>query len=270
MKITKVNNLGRYQEIVDTYKQRGCLCNDYIQQEVADIVNHNYLYEFCGRNNAFLFVQKDTCRRVYYYLNDLEEIYDFSNLGDLLVEIIFRGNSGLPAEEMDYLSKCGFKVNLRRDQYCGIYHELDTSRQIAGISVRLAISKEEVMMACDLFNKLFDKYSGDFISEVMVDELYNNDSILVAVDDNGNFMGALHQTKIRNVTWASHLAVLSKYRNRGIGRALFDTFIEINKTDERSRYMLWVQANNASAVNMYQKIGFKYTNKSTISMLKLN
>ncbi len=270
MRLNKVTEFADYQKIVDAYNRKGCKSNDYIQQEASDIIVQGSLYEFCDKNNAFFFVRKDTCLRVYYYLNDFEMVYDFSGLDDLLVEIIFRGSNGLPEEEIAYLSKCGFKLNLRRDQYCGVYDELEMPRLTVGINVRLALSKEEVRMACDLFNKSFDKYSGDFISEAMIDSFYENGNILVAVNSNENFMGALHQTRIRNVAWASHLAVMKEFRGMGIGQTLIDSFIEANKFDERSRYMLWVQANNTPAVNMYQKKGFKYTNKSTISMLKLN
>ena len=47
-----------------------------------------------------------------------------------------------------------------------------------------------------------------------------------------------------------------------------EAFIERNHADEKSRYMLWVQRQNVPAVNMYQQKGFKYINKSTISLIK--
>ena len=71
------------------------------------------------------------------------------------------------------------------------------------------------------------------------------------------------------------MAVVEKYRGQGVGQALLDTFVEWNSNIEpelkpKSRYMLWVQAQNAAAVGMYQKKGFKYMNKSTISMIKVS
>ena len=275
MKLIKVNDYARYQAIVEQYNKKGCLSNDFIYQEAADLIIHDKLYEYCGENNAFLFVVKDKCMRLYYYLNDLAEVYNFEVDENLVVEIIFRGNLGQPQDEMEYLSKCGFRLHLRRDQYTGVYKDLETPRLVAGVTVAKASSLEEVDLACELFNKSFDHYSGDYLAKDVYESLYTSGSILIAKDLQGQFVGALHQTVERRVAWISHVAVVESYRGHGVGQALLDTFIEQNanpdmELKQKTRYMLWVQAQNAAAVSMYQKKGFKYMNKSTISMIKLS
>ena len=45
--------------------------------------------------------------------------------------------------------------------------------------------------------------------------------------------------------------------------------IKENMNNNKVRFSLWVQQQNQTAINMYQKKGFRYVNKSTISMLKL-
>ena len=50
---------------------------------------------------------------------------------------------------------------------------------------------------------------------------------------------------------------------------LVDTYIKENMNNNKVRFSLWVQQQNQTAINMYQKKGFRYVNKSTISMLKL-
>ena len=274
MNLKEVKELVRYQEIVDKYKQKGVLSNDYIFQEAADLIIHKNLYEYCGINNAFLFVKKDECLRLYYYLNDLEEIHDFDLNENLVAEILFRGNLGLPQNEMEYLSKCGFRFHLRRDQYCGVYRELQIPGLIAGVIVAKATSINEVDFACELFNSTFDHYSGDYIAKDVYESLFIGGSVWIAKDLQGNIAGALHQTIEHGVAWISHVAVVESYRGHGVGQALLDTFVEQNANPDlelkpKSRYILWVQAQNAAAVGMYQKKGFKYLNKSTISMLKL-
>ena len=275
MKLSKVNEFNRYQAIVDQYKRKGCLSNDYIYTEAADLIFHDKLYEYCGINNAFLFVVKDKCLRVYYYLNDLNETCWFDIKEDLVTEIIFRGNLGTPNEEIEYLSKCGFSLNLRRDQYGGVYKDLQTPRLIKGVTIAKATTMDEVAFACELFNDSFDHYSGDYIAKEVFETLLADGAIIIAKDFQGNIAGALHQTVERGVAWISHVAVVEKYRGQGVGQALLDTFVEWNSNIEpelksKSRYMLWVQAQNAAAVGMYQKKGFKYMNKSTISMIKVS
>ena len=225
MKLNKVNEFARYQIIVDKFKRKACLSNDYIYQEAADLITHDKLYEYCGENNAFLFVAKEGCYRLYYYLNDLAENCNFDVDENLVVEIIFRGNLGTPRDK--------------------------------------------------LFNNSFDHYSGDYIANEVHESLYTGGAILIAKDLHGIFLGALHQTVERGVAWISHVAVVDNYRGHGVGQALLDTFIEQNANPDpdikpKSRYMLWVQTQNAVAVGMYQKKGFKYMNKSTISMIKIS
>ena len=60
-------------------------------------------------------------------------------------------------------------------------------------------------------------------------------------------------------------------RGKGVGKALVDAFVERNQNPEKkekTRYQLWVQRQNEAAVKMYQNKGFKYINKSTISLIK--
>lgn len=268
MNLKKVNEFGRYLEIVDSYKRKRCLTNDYLYNEVADLIVHDSLYECCGADNAFLFVKKDECFRLYYYLNNLAELHVFDVNENIVTEILFRGNLGTPDVEMDYLTKCGFKPLLRRDQFVGVYKDLVKPVLIQAVSVQKAKTLNDVTEACDLFNCTFDHFSGDYISEMMEQKLFADGNIWIARDANGHFAGALHQTIERGVAWISHVAVLPVYRKQGIGQALLDAFVEHNHVDEKSRYMLWVQAQNQPAIKMYQKKGFKYTNKSTMSMLK--
>lgn len=270
MKLNKVNEVSRYFEIANQYRQKGCLTNDYLRQEVDNLVASGLLYESCGVNNAYLFVKKDECLRLYYYINDLQEKADFSIDDNLVVELVFRGNLGEPEPEIEYLLKCGFRYNLRRDQYCACYKDLEPPMLISGVNVRKARSIEEVSLACDLFNQVFDHYSGDYISKEMEQSLFDGGCMWIATDMNGKFAGGLHQTIDNNVAWLSHVAVLEEFRGHGVGQALLDAFVYQNQENDRSRYMLWVQSKNEPAVKLYQKKGFKYTNKSTISMVKIN
>lgn len=270
MILKKVNKFVRYQEITNLYKRKGCLTNDYLYNDAADLINHGRLFESCSKNNAFLFVKKYDCLRVYYYLNDFTETHDFDIDENLVVEILFRGSNGIPQTEIDFLIRCGFNIHLRRDQYCGVYKDLPKSSMAVDIFTQKAKDLEEIGMACDLFNNSFDHFTGDYIDKDMYQSLYENGSIWVAKDSDGHFVGALHQTIENGAAWISHVSVLQAFRGRGIGQALLSRFVEHNHKDDKSRFMLWVQSNNEPAVKMYQKNGFKYIGKSTLSMIKLN
>lgn len=268
MKLNKVNEFTHYQEIVDTYKRKGCLTNDYLNAKAINLVNNDALYEYCEDDNAFLFVKKNGFYRVYYYLNDLSKPIDFIH-DELVTEILFRNNEKIIEEEISFLERCGFKKNLIRDQYAGIYRDFSVPSSAPGIIISEAQKKSEVQWASELFNDSFDKWSGDYITTDRLELLLDNHAILTAKNRQGDMLGALHQAIEKGVAWISHIAVVKQERGNGIGKALIDAFIEYNHIDDKSRYMLWVQRKNIAAINMYKQKGFKYINKSTISLIKL-
>ena len=268
MKFNKLNTFEEYKSCIDYFKPIKKFSNDYIQTEAIDLILHDKLYEAHTSSNLFLFVKNEVGYRLYYYIAETCEIADFSNFSNILVEILYRGEKFYPSEEIDYLCKCGFKVNLIRDQYCGVFNDLTDSKEIDGIEIRLANSIEEVAKAANLFNQSFDTLSGDYVSDDCFDYMLANGNILLATNISGSFLGALHQSVDRGVAWVRHLAVVPEARGRHVGRALLDTFVQSNFTTNKQRYMLWVQQKNNAAVNLYVNKGFKYLNKSTISLIK--
>ena len=267
----QVANISEYQAIVEKYGQKGVRSNDYIQQEAADLILRDALYVDCYGKNAFFFVKKEIGMRMYYYINDLTENAVFCNIHDVVVEILFRGE--IPNTEIEYLTKQGFRINLIRDQYAAMYKDLAENITFSSVvKVEEAKSYTAVETACKLFNDSFDKLSGDFIPASEYQNLLDTGNILIAWNaDKTSFLGALHQVKEGAVNVIGHVAVMEHARGKGVGKALVDAFVERNKDPEKkekTRYQLWVQRQNEAAVKMYQNKGFKYINKSTISLIK--
>lgn len=270
MTLKKIETYSRYSEIVERYGQKGCASNDFIQREAADLVIHNLLYEYCGEKNAFVLVKKDEFYRVYYYINDYGEYLTIPE-EILETEILFRGMIGEPTEVVEYLERYGFKRHLVRDQYAAMYKDLQPTIPHEEIIVQPALTLVGVQGAFELFNQYFDKYSGDYVGPEQYESLLSSGNVLIAWHKEGSeaqFLGALHQTVENNVAWISHVAVKETARGHHVGQALMDAFVERNMTSEKSRYMLWVQKQNKPAVAMYEKKGFKYVGKSSLSMIK--
>lgn len=265
----QITDYNQISELELKYKTKGTITNNYIlKEQYNSLISENALSVLANERNCFLFVQKDTCLRVYYYLNDLNETASFDD-EDFVVEILYRGEAFYPQDVVAYLETCGFKANLIRDQYAGMYKDLQLGTFVGNLRIYEAQSIEEVKQACELFNASFDHFSGDYISESEYPCLLEGKNILIARDNAGNsFLGALHQTIENRVAWISHVAVLPEARGHHVGLGLAEAFIQYNRVDDKSRYMLWVQHQNTTAVNMYQKLGFKYIGKSTISMIK--
>ena len=267
----KIDSFIQYKDIVDKYCKKGVLSNNYIQNEVADLIIHDALSVDQYTSNVFFYVQKEAGKRLYYYINDLKEDADFNAYDDLVIEILFRNNA-LPSEEIDYFLRKGFRINVVRDQYSGVYKNLESASCPAPeIKVETAHSVSEVEKACLLFNSSFDALSGDYIPENkdMYEYLRAYQHILIAYNStNMQFLGALHQDWHNSINIISHIAVKPSARGKGVGKALMDAFVERNHKSEDTRYMLWVQQQNEAAVKMYRNKGFQFVNKSTISLIK--
>ena len=263
-----INDYNAYLSLVEKYNLKNCYSNDYIQKEAEELIIGRRLYAEEYADNLFFFVDKGIGKRVYYYINNLTEFADFSQHKDLVVEILFRGTA--PGHLVDYFTHCGFRLNLIRDQYAAMYKDVFSNiTLISGIVVNIADSLNEVVLACSLFNNSFDHLSGDFISESEYKTLLKNRSIIIArAAGTYQFLGALHVRMEGKVVVLGHVAVVEEARGKGVGKALVDTFVEWNKETDKTRYQLWVQRQNKAAVTMYLNKGFKYVNKSTISLIK--
>ena len=264
----QLTTIEQYNSIVERYRRPGCLTNDYLQARAEGLIARGLLSAEWTDNNAYLLEGKDGFYRLYYYLNDLEADDKPQFPGDVVTEILYRGPARYPKAEVVFLERMGFNPNLVRDQYAAVYRDLAPAGENKEVTVQPALDMSEVQWACQLFNVTFDRYSGDFIPEESYGGLLATDSILVAMDNIGNRVGALHQTVERNVAWISHVAVVPAARGHHVGSALVDAFVERNHTSDKSRYMLWVQQQNTAAVAMYKKKGFTNLGKSTLSLIK--
>ena len=267
MKPVKIDSFEQYCKLVERYNRKGRFTNDYLQNEAADLIIHDKLYSICGHDNALLLVRKDGFGRVYYYINNIEELLKLPE-SELVTEILFRGENA-PDAEVQWLERMGFKKNLVRDQYFAKYALLTQRILIEGVKIDIATTIDDALWAIRLFNASFDKWSGDFIPEAEAQLLIQENAILMAKDSNGNKLGALHFEKRQGTCWLNHVAVVPEARGKKIGRGLTEAYIEQGHVDDNSRYMLWVQRQNVSAVSMYHNKGFAPMNKSTLSMIKI-
>jgi len=263
----KIETFEQYCQLVEFYSRKGRITNDYLQNEAADLIIHENLFALCGEDNAVLLVQKAGFQRLYYYINNLEEQIDLPK-NEYVTEILFHGDKA-PETEVKWLERLGFKKNLIRDQYAGRYCDFVKPLEQNNIVIQEASTIDEVKWACELFNSSFDKWSGDYISAEQYPILFNNGDILIAKDMQGNLLGATQRELKKGFVYWAHLAVISSARGMGVGTSLMDAIIERNHVDEKTRFMMWVQRLNSTAIKIYLRKGFKSLNKSTISMIKL-
>lgn len=262
-----MKTLSDYLTLVDRYKRPGCATNDYLQREAEGLIARGSLSACCGKDNAFLFVRKPVGQRLYYYLNDDAECLSVP-ADDCVSEILFRGDA-MPVREINYLKRVGLSENVIRDNYAVAAKDaiVDLEKK-SSITIRFAETVDEVRSVCELFNGSFDALSGDYVAEDQYEGLLSSRAILIALTESGTFSGALQQNPEGATSWVSHIAVVSSSRGLGVGNALMTDFFRYNMRNGVRRFACWVQRQNAPAVSMYKKFGFKYIGKSTLSMIK--
>ena len=73
-----------------------------------------------------------------------------------------------------------------------------------------------------------------------------------------------------NVYWLGHIVVHKDFRGIGLANLLVNHYLQEGLRLKVKKFQLWVVNNNIPAINLYKKIGFKYFNKSSHSLLKIN
>ncbi len=264
MKPQKINNQETYSDLIERFSFKETLSNNYmLPAEVSALIYEERLY-FCydDRNCFFLVEKPGDVFRIYYLLNDLSNPVNIESRNALVAEILFRGSSGEPFSEIDFLKSCGFRLNLRRDQFsASIPDEVDCTPVFAK-------TPEDARRAINLFNSTFDRYSGDFIDPCLANTLFENKSLLCVYNDIGTLQGALEISFSGRNAWVSHLVVDNQHRGLGVADRLMRMFVTYAKLHDCKRLMLWVQHQNEAALALYKKYSFNYVNKSTISLIK--
>lgn len=264
----KISSLEEYTQLFERFKRTGSISNNYLlPDELGYYINTGTISYVEEGENIFYLVKQETCYRVYYQLNNLQRLVEFAHDDNYAIEILYRGGKCYPSQEIDYWEKCGFQVNLVRDFYQGVYSSMDVAGINNEVEISLAKNEIDVLNAIELFNQSFDSYTGDYVDESLISMIYENKQLLVAYIG-GQAVGFCHFYEKNKAVYLAHIVVNKNYRGRKIGYQLVVAMIKSNMKDPKTRYTLWVQQKNESAVKMYQSIGYKYAGKSTISLLK--
>lgn len=264
-----INSIGDLDQLLKKYNLKGTRTNSYLLLDsFNEYITSNLLYYDIHSGNLFIYLNRNSYFRLYYYINHLKQCTLVSSVLPIVTEILFRGDSNRPTDEIRLMSDCGLKEHIIRDHYAGNLSQLNTQRRYNDdILVRYASSKIETEFTKDIIEKTFDPYTGDILNSDEVEKYVLNENVLCAYYK-GTLAGILQFEIKNNVVWLGHIAILSEFQAKGIGYELIFNYINLNAKSETTKYQLWVMRNNLKAVELYKSIGFIYTNKSSLSMLK--
>lgn len=144
-----------------------------------------------------------------------------------------------------------------------------------------------------LLKMLYESIYLDIENKPPMDQLLNTDSMkkyyqdwgrkgdkaLIAVDECGNFCGAVWYRLFckENPGYgfvSEHIpelgiAIEKEYRGKGLGKKLMNSIIEEAKNNGFDELSLSVDANNSNAIQLYDKIGFIQVGRDETSLIML-
>ena len=95
-------------------------------------------------------------------------------------------------------------------------------------------------------------------STELLDGYINDGRVFVAFDDDGKPVGHVQLIDAGDgVAEVKNVAVLSDARRRGVGRALFDTAIDICRSEGSRELTLFTATADTGVLRFYQRLGFR-------------
>jgi ribosomal protein S18 acetylase RimI-like enzyme len=256
---------------IQHYFKKGTFTNNYflLDTYIKYIVQQKLAFVSSSKNAAFL-VENPEFYKMYYYLNDFDDMICLPSDKPIVMEILYRDEQFKPVEIFNYWKTNGFKMHLTRDNLLATFNKLIIPEYYSDdIVINYANSEKELIYTQQLLESALDKYTGDLLSFDEIRHYINQQNVICAYYDH-ELAGVL-QFEVKNkIVWLGHIAVDLKFRGKGLANEMVRKYIVDNHQDENTKYQLWVIQDNIGAVNLYRKFGFVYGNKSTASMIRMN
>jgi len=264
-----VKSLAVIDELIQTYYIKNTHTNNYLMYDAyRDYIKNKCLFYLATASNLILLLKQEGFFRLYYYINDIEDLF-FTSASELplVMEILYRGEADKPKKIMLYWERNGFKEHLTRNNMMLKYEKLiPPDNTNPEIDITFAEKEEEFRYIKELLENSLDIYTGDRLSIEDI-RLYGKNRNIICSYHEGKICGVLQFEEKNNTVWLGHIAVDPEYRGKGIAKSLVFKYIELNAITNNRLYQLWVINDNAVAVKLYENFGFVNANKSTVSML---
>lgn len=263
-----IDDFESLNHLITRFQKKNTYSNNYfLIQQFVHLIEEKKLYLVIGHENLYLLVDRGISFQVYFHVNDLAENVDLSVSKPLMMEIVYRGLS--PEAIKSFWIRNGFKEHLTRNNLLLVSKDIKQFDLGEGIvKIKFAETCDEAKKITTLFQTELDTYTSDAKSLAEITEYVNHKNVLCAYIEN-EFGGALQFEWKQNNCWLGHIAVDDKFRGKGLANRLVAEYISINAINENAKFQLWVINDNLPAINLYTKFGFRYTGKSTVSLLRI-
>lgn len=268
----KIESLEELNSILKVFEGLKYDTNAYFfEKELLRLIHHNKLFFKSYDKNLLLYVYNDEVNfyEVYYYIKDRSIPVNILDNSSFVMEIPYRGAKNFPIALVEYWNKSGFENHINRD-LLGL-NKPDVNSFIFSTSDIDYLIIDDIEQVGNIYNSIrdtFDLYTGDILTIDEVRVSIENKEIVGAYKD-GNLAGFIKFYEKNKVSWIGHLVVFPEYGGNGIGKNLVGYYLTLRTRQGFNNFQQWVISNNKAALKLYNNFGFKFTNKNSISLLKI-
>lgn len=265
----RILTIDVFETLLTTYNQMGVVTNFYmLKDEYSKHIHAQGLFFHLDGQNLYIYLSKQGFVKLFYFINDLNRSYSLDNISQSLVlEIVYRGEKQYPQKHIEFWKSCGFEMHLSRDCYFLKNKEFTSELVDSDIRIECAKFENELLYAKKLMEENLDQYTGDQLTMEEI-QYFANENLLYIAYEGEQPCGMLQAAFKNGVFWLGHIVVDANYRGKGIAKVLVEHYLNQGIKRNCNQFQLWVIQDNTPAVQLYQKFGFKYLNRSTCSMLK--
>lgn len=248
---------AQLQALVQEIKQRrGSLFTNFYSdtEKTTSWIQRGQLYFDETEAGVLLYRKKDAFFHLYYFtpsLNDLQTLLTMDlPIEQLVVDII--GKPQHTAAIVQFFSDAGFTLRTTLQRFIRIHRD-DSEFYQPSAEVEAAVAGEAVEITA-LFTENFDALSEQVPTLEDVESLIAEGKVFVVRDQTG-IKGFLVRTNTGQTTVLNNFLVRPDSRGEKIGSKLLKHYIF--ETKDTKRMMLWVKADNETAIGVYEKYGYK-------------
>ncbi|MFL8952099.1 GNAT family N-acetyltransferase [Helcococcus kunzii] len=249
-------------EIVKKYKSEGFKKSNNLMgvSFLRELQNEDALKTIESENGLYFLDTSKFIFHMYYYINFDKEA-EFNNLlnNDCIIEIIDKENKRRNEEHIVYWENNGFEhfgenVEMRLDE-----PKLNYKSRFKLTIPNEDDYKEIIFLYETGLDPVINSYPSIEEFKVLIDKK----EIFVYKKEN-KIVSAITRKEYKNHYLLSHIIVDKICRGLGIGIDMIMGMLEnINK-----KVLLWVSRDNLNARKIYEKLGFKYTDKISVQLIR--
>lgn len=211
------------------------------------------------KGNLYLFVKEETFFRLYYYIQDEETVRPLTASAPIETELLFRGElTEKQKKEAALIQQLGFSLGRKSGRMVQKASEVSMQEgHLNNLNIRIdfaTIEEEEIIyhMLWSTFLPLFSFLPDKEILKRQIEK-----KNILTLHLSGEMIGLLNMEQSKKNVWIRHLMVKEEHQGTGLGAILVNQYHMLWR-DKVESFMHWVNLENASAIRLYQKVGYHF------------